>query len=117
MPARTHHAAFSCTDRLCASCAPCLLAATNRGPRPSFRAAALALVVLEVLLSVRAVGLNFRDVLNVLGEYPGDPGPPGADSSGVVDSTGASSGHAAGSSVFGLAEGPFASLARASAQL
>ena len=31
----------------------------------------------EVLLRVRAVGLNFRDVLNVLGEYPGDPGPPG----------------------------------------
>ena len=30
-----------------------------------------------VELSVHAVGLNFRDVLNVLGEYPGDPGPPG----------------------------------------
>ena len=27
----------------------------------------------DVLRSVRAVGLNFRDVLNVLGEYPGDP--------------------------------------------
>jgi len=26
---------------------------------------------------VSAVGLNFRDVLNVLGMYPGDPGPPG----------------------------------------
>jgi hypothetical protein len=38
----------------------------------------------EVLLHVRAVGLNFRDVLNVLGEYPGDPGPPGGDSSGVT---------------------------------
>ena len=56
MPARTHHAAFSCTDRLRASCAPCLLAATNRGPRPSFRAAALALVVLEVLLPPEATG-------------------------------------------------------------
>ena len=33
----------------------------------------------EVELQVRAVGLNFRDVLNVLGEYPGDPGPPGLD--------------------------------------
>ena len=36
----------------------------------------------EVALRVRAVGLNFRDVLNVLGEYPGDPGPPGGDCSG-----------------------------------
>ena len=42
------------------------------------------LAVDEVLLEVRAVGLNFRDVLNVLGMYPGDPGPPGADCSGVV---------------------------------
>ena len=24
-----------------------------------------------------STGLNFRDVLNVLGLYPGDPGPPG----------------------------------------
>ena len=31
----------------------------------------------EVLLAVTAVGLNFRDVLNVLGMYPGDPGAPG----------------------------------------
>ncbi|MGB1607205.1 MAG: hypothetical protein ACPIOQ_81520, partial [Promethearchaeia archaeon] len=38
----------------------------------------------NVLLHVRAVGLNFRDVLNVLGEYPGDPGPPGGDCSGIV---------------------------------
>ncbi|KAL0047579.1 hypothetical protein WJX82_006984 [Trebouxia sp. C0006] len=38
----------------------------------------------EVLLEVHAVGINFRDVLNVLGMYPGDPGPPGADCAGVV---------------------------------
>ena len=31
----------------------------------------------EVLVAVAAVGLNFRDVLNVLGMYPGDPGHPG----------------------------------------
>ena len=36
------------------------------------------------LLRVHAVGLNFRDVLNVLGEYPGDPGPPGGDCAGAV---------------------------------
>ena len=31
----------------------------------------------EVLLSVTSTGLNFRDVLNMLGMYPGQPGPPG----------------------------------------
>ena len=30
-----------------------------------------------IRLAVSAVGLNFRDVLNVLGMYPGNPGPPG----------------------------------------
>ena len=38
----------------------------------------------EVVLRVCAVGLNFHDVLNVLGEYPGDPGPPGADVAGTA---------------------------------
>ena len=38
----------------------------------------------QVLLEVHAVGVNFRDVLNVLGMYPGDPGAPGADCAGVV---------------------------------
>ena len=38
----------------------------------------------QVLLAVRSVGVNFRDVLNVLGMYPGDPGPPGGDVAGVV---------------------------------
>ncbi len=37
----------------------------------------------EVLLSVTSTGLNFRDVLNVLGLYPGDPGPPGRASTSV----------------------------------
>jgi NADPH:quinone reductase-like Zn-dependent oxidoreductase/3-oxoacyl-(acyl-carrier-protein) synthase/NAD(P)-dependent dehydrogenase (short-subunit alcohol dehydrogenase family)/SAM-dependent methyltransferase/acyl carrier protein len=38
----------------------------------------------EVRLHVRAVGLNFRDVLNVLGVYPGDPGMPGSDCSAIL---------------------------------
>ncbi len=38
----------------------------------------------EVELEVSATGLNFRDVLNVLGMYPGDPGPPGAECAGRV---------------------------------
>lgn len=60
----------------------------------------------EVQIAVQAVGLNFRDVLNVLGMYPGDPGPPGGDCAGVVMAveprvTSLSPGDA----VFGLAPG------------
>ena len=68
----------------------------------------------EVLLRVRAVGLNFRDVLNVLGEYPGDPGPPGADASGMVLEA-SSSLHRVGDAAFGLGHAPLASTALASA--
>lgn len=39
-------------------------------------------------VSVRAIGLNFRDVLNILGMYPGDPGAPGGDCAGVVAAVG-----------------------------
>ena len=39
-------------------------------------------------ISVRAVGLNFRDVLNILGMYPGNPGDPGGDCAGVVSAVG-----------------------------
>jgi 3-oxoacyl-(acyl-carrier-protein) synthase/NADPH:quinone reductase-like Zn-dependent oxidoreductase len=66
----------------------------------------------EVLLRVRAVGLNFRDVLNVLGEYPGDPGPPGGDAAGLAA---AEVMVAAESSIFGLAHAPLASVAVAAA--
>ncbi|MFI7221131.1 SDR family NAD(P)-dependent oxidoreductase [Micromonospora maritima] len=43
----------------------------------------------EVRVRVRAAGLNFRDVLNALGLYPGDPGPPGGEAAGVVVEVGA----------------------------
>jgi len=49
----------------------------------------------EALLRVSAVGLNFRDVLNVLGMYPGDPGPPGGDFAGTVLAVGGSMSHLA----------------------
>ena len=42
----------------------------------------------QVLLKVLAVGVNFRDVLNVLGMYPGDPGEPGGDVAGIVAAAG-----------------------------
>ena len=57
----------------------------------------------DTWVSVRAVGLNFRDVLNVLGMYPGDPGAPGGDFSGVVVSS--LSGALGGTCVFGLSPG------------
>jgi acyl transferase domain-containing protein/NADPH:quinone reductase-like Zn-dependent oxidoreductase/acyl carrier protein len=38
----------------------------------------------EVRIAVHAAGLNFRDVLDALGLYPGDPGPLGGEGAGVV---------------------------------
>ena len=60
----------------------------------------------QVWLKTQAVGINFRDVLNVLGMYPGDPGPPGADFAGVVVAIGAGvTDLTPGMAVFGLAPG------------
>lgn len=54
-----------------------------------------------------------RDVLNVLGMYPGDPGPPGGDCSGVVLSGSVCHGSSViagpGDAVFGLAAGSLGS--------
>ncbi|MGC4808860.1 SDR family NAD(P)-dependent oxidoreductase, partial [Micromonospora sp. DT233] len=41
-----------------------------------------------VRVAVRAAGLNFRDVLNALDMYPGDPGPMGVEGAGVVTEVG-----------------------------
>ncbi|PNH02167.1 Erythronolide synthase, modules 3 and 4, partial [Tetrabaena socialis] len=69
----------------------------------------------SVSLRVRAVGLNFRDVLNVLGMYPGDPGAPGADCAGVVVAVGAGGGPLTpGTAVFGLAAGSLGTLVHSS---
>src|SRR6185295_4578053 len=38
----------------------------------------------QVRIAVHVAGLNFRDVLNTLGMYPGEPGPPGGEGAGVV---------------------------------
>ena len=77
----------------------------------------------KVAMRVRAVGLNFRDVLNVLGMYPGDPGAPGGDCAGVVVAAGPSNATdaqpsrlAPGTAVFGLAVGSLGTLVHASAQ-
>lgn len=42
----------------------------------------------EVLISVVATGLNFRDVMNVLGAYPGDAGELGGECAGFIEAVG-----------------------------
>ena len=42
----------------------------------------------EVEVEVRAIGLNFRDVLNAMGLYPGAPPPFGSECSGTIVATG-----------------------------
>jgi acyl transferase domain-containing protein/NADPH:quinone reductase-like Zn-dependent oxidoreductase/acyl carrier protein len=64
----------------------------------------------QVQIRVEAAGLNFRDVLNVLGLYPGDPGRiGGGDLSGIVTELGAGvTGFEVGQRVFGFMPGSFA---------
>jgi acyl transferase domain-containing protein/NADPH-dependent curcumin reductase CurA/NADP-dependent 3-hydroxy acid dehydrogenase YdfG/acyl carrier protein len=63
----------------------------------------------EVEVRVRTTGLNFRDVLNVLGTVPGVPGPPGVEFAGVVTRVGSGVANVqVGSEVIGLGEGTFA---------
>ncbi len=42
----------------------------------------------EISIEVKAAGLNFRDVLNAMGLYPGDPGPLGCECAGIVTAVG-----------------------------
>ncbi len=42
----------------------------------------------EVEIRVRATGLNFRDVLNALGMYPGEAGPLGSECAGEIVAVG-----------------------------
>jgi myxalamid-type polyketide synthase MxaB len=62
----------------------------------------------EVEIEVQAGGLNFRDVLNVLGAYPGEAGPVGGECAGVVVAVGEGvRGYAVGDSVLAMAAGSF----------
>ncbi len=72
----------------------------------------------QVQIRVEAAGLNFRDVLNVLGLYPGDPGRVGGgDLCGVVTELGAGvSGFEVGQRVFGFMPGGFATRVNVPAQ-
>jgi acyl transferase domain-containing protein/acyl carrier protein len=63
----------------------------------------------EVEIRVAAAGLNFRDVLNALGEYPGDAGLLGSECSGWIEQVGEGvAGLAVGDEVVGVARGSFA---------
>ncbi|MFZ0906921.1 MAG: SDR family NAD(P)-dependent oxidoreductase, partial [Mycobacterium sp.] len=71
-----------------------------------------------VQVRVEASGLNFRDVLNVLGLYPGDPGPIGGDFAGIVTQLGGGvTGLEVGQRVYGFMQGAFASRFNVPAQL
>jgi len=66
----------------------------------------------QVEIRVRATGLNFRDVLNVLDLYPGDPGPLGGECAGEITAVGPDvEGLKPGDAVLGLAPASFASYA------
>ncbi len=70
-----------------------------------------------VQIRVEAAGLNFRDVLNVLGLYPGDPGLIGGDVSGIVTEIGTGvTGFEVGQRVYGIVQGAFASRVNVPAQ-
>jgi acyl transferase domain-containing protein/NADPH:quinone reductase-like Zn-dependent oxidoreductase/NAD(P)-dependent dehydrogenase (short-subunit alcohol dehydrogenase family)/acyl carrier protein len=97
-----------------------ILAPTERGAIDNLRLAETEVappIAGQVQVRVEAAGLNFRDVLNVLGLYPGDPGLIGGDLSGIVTELGADvSEFEVGQRVFGFMPGAFASRVNVPAQ-
>ena len=85
---------------------------TERGSLANLRvveARRAAVTAGKIQVLVRAVGLNFRDVLNVLGEVP-YPGPLGLECSGVVVGVGEGvTEFGVGDRVFGVVRGAFES--------
>ncbi len=80
---------------------------TRRAPGPG-----------EVEVAVEATALNFKDVLNALGMYPGNPGPLGGECAGRVIAVGAGVTHVrAGDEVMAVVGGSFASHVTARAEL
>ncbi|MER6359171.1 SDR family NAD(P)-dependent oxidoreductase, partial [Streptomyces sp. NPDC001634] len=71
----------------------------------------------HVRIAVRAAGVNFRDVLNALGMYPGDAKDFGLEGAGVVTEVGPGVvGLAVGDRVFGMFSGAFGPVAVADAR-
>ncbi|MFE0513415.1 SDR family NAD(P)-dependent oxidoreductase [Streptomyces sp. NPDC058964] len=77
-----------------------------------FPEAAAPLAEGQVRVAIRAAGVNFRDVMNVLGMYPGDAGRLGLEAAGVVVEVGPGVDRfAVGDRVMGLFSGAFGPLA------
>ncbi|MEB4211545.1 type I polyketide synthase [Mycobacterium sp. 94-17] len=97
-----------------------VLAPTERGAIDNLHVAKTEVLPPDegyVQIRVEAAGLNFRDVLNVLGLYPGDPGLIGGDVSGIVTEIGAGvTGLEVGQRVYGIVQGAFASRVNVPAQ-
>ncbi|WP_156687792.1 type I polyketide synthase [Mycobacterium sp. Marseille-P9652] len=94
---------------------------TERGAIDNLRVVAADVAAPDdgyVQVRVEAAGLNFRDVLNVLGLYPGDPGRIGGDFCGTVTEVGAGvTGFEVGQRVFGTMQGAFTTRINVPAQL
>jgi acyl transferase domain-containing protein/NADPH:quinone reductase-like Zn-dependent oxidoreductase/NAD(P)-dependent dehydrogenase (short-subunit alcohol dehydrogenase family) len=72
----------------------------------------------EVEVEVETTGLNFRDVLNALGTYPGNPGPLGLEFCGRIARVGRGvTYHRPGDRVMGIAWGSFASFVNTPVEL
>ena len=72
----------------------------------------------EVEIAVQATGVNFKDVLSVLGLYPGEPGPLGGECAGRVTAVGDGVMHVRpGDEVLAVAGGSFASHVMTRAEL
>ncbi|MEW2161090.1 SDR family NAD(P)-dependent oxidoreductase, partial [Streptomyces sp. NPDC007189] len=82
-----------------------------------FPEASAELVEGQVRIAVRAAGVNFRDVLNALGMYPGEAGLLGGEGAGVVTEVGPGvTGLAVGDRVMGMFPGSFGPVAVADAR-
>ena len=63
----------------------------------------------QLVVEIAATGINFRDVMNLLGLYPGDAGAPGVECAGEVVEVGEGvTGIAVGTAVVAIAPGCFA---------
>src|SRR5690349_5185191 len=72
----------------------------------------------EVEIEIATAGINFRDVMNLLGVYPGDGGAPGVECAGTVTAVGSGvTGVAPGDVVVAIAPACFASHVIADANL
>jgi len=102
-----------------ADCATWRMDSTDKGTLENLRflpypEAAEPLAPGQVRISMRASGVNFRDVLNALGMYPGEAGPMGLEGAGVITEVGPGvTGLAPGDRVLGMFHGSYGPVALA----